>query len=77
MRGLEEGSDSIYYYQIFAMRHLAEKACEWNGKLYVVFMDLDKAYKIDKEGLWKVLKMYSKLLNVSFYSDSKAFVREW
>lgn len=37
--------------QIFAIRPLIEKACEWYPKLYMGFMDLETAYAmVDREG---------------------------
>ena len=50
-------------------------------RVYVVFMDLEKAYdRVNKGVLWQVLRMYSigsKLLNVikSMYVNSLACVR--
>src|SRR5277367_2527837 len=67
--------------QIFALRQLVEKCGRYDKKLYAAFMDLEKAYdRIDREGLWQVLRMYgveSKLLNgiKSFYDGSRACVR--
>ena len=68
-------------YQIFDLRQLVEKCGRKGKKLFVAFMDLEKAYdRIDREGMWKVLKMYGiegKLLEAikSFYDGSKACVQ--
>ncbi|MCP3679958.1 MAG: hypothetical protein GY782_06675, partial [Gammaproteobacteria bacterium] len=54
---------------------------EKGQKLYAAFMDLEKAYdKVDREGLWKVLRMYGvtgRLLEAvkSLYEGAKGAVR--
>ena len=51
--------------RIFTLQQLDEKA--WKKKVYVGFMDLEKAYdRVNREALWQVLRMYDvggKLLN--------------
>ena len=67
--------------QIFAVRQVCEKFLEKGKEVYWAFMDLEKAYdRIDREGLWDVLRMYGvggRLLRgvKSFYTDSRACVR--
>ena len=41
------------------MRQLTEKMIEKGKKMYVVFVDLEKAYdKLCREELWEVLRRY-------------------
>ena len=67
--------------QVFALRNVSEKNLEKQKDLYLGFMDLDKAYgKLDREGLWEVLRIYGvsgKLVQAvkSFYEESEACVR--
>ena len=52
--------------QIFTQKQISEKAQEKKCKVYVGFMDLEKAYdRVNREALWQVLRMYvgGKLLN--------------
>ena len=64
--------------QIFAVKQVCEKAKERGPKVYMGFMDLEKAYdRVDRSVLWQVLIMYGiggKLLNGirSMYEGSKA-----
>ena len=45
--------------QIFCLKNLIEKSLERNKKLYIGYMDLEKAYdRIDREGLWECHRMY-------------------
>ncbi len=65
--------------QIFAM--LVEEYLGKDKKLYVAFMDLEKAYdRVDREALWSVLKIYcvgGQLLKgiQTFYREANACVR--
>ncbi|XP_065574955.1 uncharacterized protein LOC136036580 [Artemia franciscana] len=44
---------------IFVLRMLVEESKEWNKKLYLLFIDLEKALdSIDRDCLWRVLKYY-------------------
>ena len=67
--------------QIFSVRQVVEKYLEKDRKLYIAFMDLEKAYdRVDRGALWEVLSAYGvrgKLLQAvkSFYAGSKACVR--
>ncbi|MCP4337615.1 MAG: reverse transcriptase family protein, partial [Desulfobulbaceae bacterium] len=67
--------------QIFSLRCVVEKCLEKGQKVYAAFMDLEKAYdRIDREGLWKVLRIYGvpgKLLRAvkSLYEGARAAVR--
>ena len=67
--------------QISAVRQLCEKFLAKGKEVFLAFMDLEKAYdRIDREGLWDVLKVYGiggRLLEgvKSFYVNSKACVR--
>ena len=53
--------------QIFTLKQIGEKAREKKRRVYVGFMDLEKAYdRVNREALWQVLRMYDvggKLLN--------------
>ncbi len=45
--------------QIFAMKRLVEEYLGKDKKLYVAFMDLEKAYnRVNREALWSVLRIY-------------------
>ena len=45
--------------QIFCLKNLIEKSLARKRKLYVGYMDLEKAYdRMDQEGLWECLRMY-------------------
>ena len=67
--------------QVFALKMLIEKKLEKQKKLYVGFMDLEKAYdRVNREQLWRVLQEYGVRGNMlravkSFYKQSKACVR--
>ena len=66
---------------IFVARQLVEKAREHGKSLYVLFVDLRKAYdSVSRQALWKVLEKYGvpeKMLNVvkSFHEGMHAEVR--
>ena len=66
---------------IFVVRQLVEKVREHGESLYVLFVDLRKAYdSVPRQALWKVLEKYvlpEKMLNVvkSFYEGMHAEVR--
>ena len=63
------------------MKQIGEKASEKKRRLYVGFIDLEKAYdRVNRNNLWQVLRMYDvgdKLLSgiKSMYVDSIAYVR--
>ena len=65
---------------IFALRQIQEKCIEQNTDLYVIFIDLKKAFDtVPRELLWKILAKYgvpSKFLNMIqlFYSNMEASV---
>ena len=65
---------------IFSLRQVAEKVREKNQELYIVFVDLAKAFDIaNRHALWKVLKKLGipdKILNIiiSFHEGMKAAV---
>ena len=45
--------------QIFTLKQICEKAREKKCRVYVPFVDLEKAYdRINREALWQVLRMY-------------------
>ena len=66
--------------QVFAVRQVYETYLT-NGKgVFLVFMDLEKAYDtIDRHDMWQMLRVYGvggKLLKMpSFYIDSRACVQ--
>ena len=48
--GFRDGRGSVD--QIFCLKNLIEKSLERNRKLFVGYMDLEKAYdRVDREGL--------------------------
>ncbi len=67
--------------QIFAVKILVEKHLEKDRKLFIAFMDLEKAYdRVDRNGLWDTLTVYGmggKLFEgiKSFYENASASVR--
>ena len=67
--------------QIFAVKQICEKAKRKRKKVFMGFMDLEKAYdSVNRKGLWQVLSMYGvsgKLLEgiKSLHEGSKACVR--
>ena len=67
--------------QIFKLKQIGEKTREKKHRVYVSFIDLEKAYDmVNKEALWQVLRMYDvegKLLSgiKGMYVDSSACVR--
>ena len=66
--------------QIFTLKHIGEKAQGKKRRVYLGFIDLEKAYdRFNREVLWQVLRMYDvwgKLLGgiKSIYVDSLACV---
>ena len=66
---------------IFALRQVQEKAREQNTDLYMVFIDLTKAFDtVNREALWKVLIKLGLPKNMvsvitSFHSGMKGSVR--
>ena len=65
---------------IFVARQLVEKVREHGESLYVLFVDLRKAYSVPRQALWKVLEKHGvpeKMLNVvkSFHEGMHAEVR--
>ena len=67
--------------QIFAVKQIVEKTIEKDKKVYMAFVDLEKAYdNVSREKLWKVLDEYGvkgKLLRAiqALYEDGKARVK--
>ena len=67
--------------QIFILKQMIEKIRERKNKLYFGFMNLQPGYdRVNREGLWQVLVIYSvgdRLLNgiKSMYDDSEVCVR--
>ena len=66
---------------IFTFKQISEKAREKKRRVYVGFIDLEKAYdRVNREVLWQVLRMYDvegKFLGgiKSVYIDSSTCVR--
>ena len=66
--------------QIFTLKQIGEKSREKKRRLYVSFIDLEKAYdRANREALWQVLRMYNvgdKLLSgiKSMYADSSMYI---
>ena len=67
--------------QIFAVKQMVKKTIEKDRKMYMAFVDLEKAYdNVSREKLWKVLDEYGvkgKLLGAiqALYVDGKARVK--
>ena len=67
--------------QIFVLRQVFEKMKEKKRKVYVAFMDLEKAYdRVDRDAMWQVMEIYGiggKVLKgiKSFYEEGRACVR--
>ena len=63
--GFRAGSECVDH--IFTVKEIVEKGQENKCRVYMGFMDLEKAYdKVNREALWLVLRMYDvggKLLN--------------
>ena len=48
-----------YVDQIFILREICEEAREKKCRVYLGFIDLEKAYdRVNREALWQVLRMY-------------------
>ncbi|XP_052233243.1 uncharacterized protein LOC127846107 [Dreissena polymorpha] len=64
--GFRKGKSCIDY--IFVLRQILEQSHEWNGSLYVVFVDFEKAFdSLHRDSLWKILRHYGipkKIVNV-------------
>ena len=77
--GFREGRGCVD--QIFTVRILAEKYLERGKRLYLAFVDLEKAYdRVDRNALWQVLRVYGvggRLLKAvqSLYEGATAVVR--
>ena len=53
--------------QIFAIKTMVEEYLGKDEKLYAAFMDQVKAYdRVDREALWKVLKIYGVWRNMGY-----------
>ena len=51
--------------QIFTLKQIGVKAREKKRRVYVGFIDLQKAYdRVNREALWQVLRMYEGGINV-------------
>ena len=66
--------------EIFTPEQIGEKAREKERRVYVGFIDLEKAYDtVNREALWQVLRMYEvggkRLRGISIYIDSSTCVR--
>ena len=65
--GFRKGKSCIDH--IFVLRQILEQSHEWNGSLYVVFVDFEKAFdSLHRDSLWKILRHYGipqKLVNVT------------
>ena len=67
--------------QIFTLKQIGEKAREKKRRVYVGFIDLEKAYnRVNRGALWQVMRMYDmggKLLSgiKSRYIDSLSYVK--
>ena len=67
--------------QIFTLKQIFEKSCEYGKDLFACFVDLEKAYnRVPRDKLWKVLQEYGvdgQLLRAikSFYCRQEVCVR--
>jgi hypothetical protein len=64
--GFRKGKSCIDH--IFTLRQILEQSHEWNGSLYVVFVDFEKAFdSLHRASMWRILRHYGipeKLVNV-------------
>ena len=66
---------------IFTLRLLTEESREWRSKIYMIFIDFEKAFdSVDRQSLWKILLHYGipeKIVSliVAFYEDSECCVK--
>ena len=66
---------------IFVLRMLVEESKEWNKKLYLLFIDFEKAFdSVDRDCLWRVLKYYripEKIVDmiIALYEESECCVK--
>ena len=59
-RGEGFRSEKRYVDRIFTLKQVGEKVLEKKRRVYVGFMDLEKAYdRVNREALWQVLRMYN------------------
>ena len=67
--------------QIFVLRQVCEKMKEKKKRVFVAFMDLEKAYdRVEREAMWQVMRIYGiggRVLKgiMSFYDEGSACVR--
>ena len=67
--------------QIFVLRQVCEKMKEKKKRVWVAFMDLEKAYdRVDRDAMWQVMRIYGiggRVLRgiMSFYDEGRACVR--
>ena len=55
--------------QIFSLRNIIEQCTEWQRKLFINFVDFEKAFD---SSLWKILRHYGipqKIVSVVFYNN--------
>ena len=66
---------------IFNLRVLTEESREWHSKLYIIFIDYEKAFdSVDRTSLWKILFYYripSKIIVIiiALYEDGKCCIK--
>ena len=67
--------------QIFVLRQVCEKMKEKKKRVWIAFMDLEKAYdRVDRDAMWQVMRIYGiggRVLGgiMSFYDEGRACVR--
>ena len=44
--------------QVFTVRHMCEKYLAEGKDVFWAFMNLEKAYMIDRHGMWQMLRVY-------------------
>ena len=61
--------------QVFVMKQMSEKFCGKNKRLYVAYMDLEKAYdRIDRDDCWEY--MVSKEVDSEVYKGRRSWARK-
>ena len=66
---------------IFTLRTLIEEANEWSNKVYMLFIDFEKAfYSVNRDTLWEILQFYGvpkKIISLimAFYENTECCIK--
>ena len=66
---------------IFTLRILIEEANEWSNKVYMLFIDFEKAFdSVDRDTLWEILQYYGvpkKIISLimAFYENTECCIK--